>query len=179
MREGDDEGTGPSRNAPIIVTALFGSEDFAWLNGLRLRHFPPERNFVAAHLTLFHHLPPSIARELHRRLTEATREIVAPRARIAGVTSLGSGVAFRIVSEELASIRRDLADAFEGLLVPQDRAGWRPHVTIQNKVSPTDAASLASTLQHNFRPKSLAITGLASWHYRGGPWDPMVSYRFK
>lgn len=163
----------------MIVTALFGPDDFAWLNGLRLRHFPPERNFVPAHLTLFHHLPPSVSGELHRRLTEATREIVAPCARASGVISLGSGVAFRVVSDALAAIRRDLADAFEGLLTPQDRAGWRPHVTIQNKVRPREAAALASTLQHDFRPKSLAIVGLASWHYRGGLWDPIASYRFK
>ncbi|RZL99804.1 MAG: 2'-5' RNA ligase family protein, partial [Sphingomonas sp.] len=49
-----------SEAAPIIVTAVFGAEDFAWADGLRRAHFPPDRNIVPAHLTLFHHLAPSL-----------------------------------------------------------------------------------------------------------------------
>ena len=44
--------------APLIVTALLGRADHAWLDGERQRHFPPERNQLPAHLTLFHQLPP-------------------------------------------------------------------------------------------------------------------------
>ena len=36
-----------------------GREDQAAFDRLRTAHFPPERNQLAAHLTLFHHLPPS------------------------------------------------------------------------------------------------------------------------
>ncbi|MBC7987423.1 MAG: hypothetical protein H7X93_12270, partial [Sphingomonadaceae bacterium] len=85
-----------ARPAPIIVTALLGDADFAWLDALRRRHYPPERNRVPAHLTLFHHLPPSVADELARRLREATRGIPVPKARLAGVISLGGGVALGV-----------------------------------------------------------------------------------
>ncbi|MBY0519244.1 MAG: M13 family metallopeptidase, partial [Sphingomonas sp.] len=34
--------TGETR-APIIVSALFGATDFAYFDGLRRTHFPPER----------------------------------------------------------------------------------------------------------------------------------------
>ncbi|MGK3899645.1 hypothetical protein ABI062_15425, partial [Enterococcus faecium] len=59
--------------APIIVSALFGDRDFAWLDGLRRAHFPPERNVLPAHLTLFHHLPPSVEHELRALLAQAAR----------------------------------------------------------------------------------------------------------
>ena len=52
--------------APIIVTALLGSADFGWADGLRRAHFPPERNKIPAHISLFHHLPPARLEELMR-----------------------------------------------------------------------------------------------------------------
>jgi hypothetical protein len=163
--------------SPIIVSALFGPQDFAWLDGLRRAHFPPERNQLSAHLTLFHHLPPSLAPELKQRLAEATRT-TRPPAVAAGVISLGRGVAIRIDSPQLTAIRADLAHAFAGLLLPQDAAGWRPHVTIQNKVQPAEARTLHATLAHDFKPRPIAIIGLAAWWYRGGPWEALSRHLF-
>lgn len=164
--------------APIIVSALFGAADHAWLDGLRRAHFPPERNQLAAHLTLFHHLPPSLAPELKRRLAELTRGRPAPQARAAGLMSLGRGVAIRIDSPELAAIRAELADSFAGLLTPQDQSGWRAHVTIQNKVAPAEAKALLAQLQPGLAPRPLAVAGLAAWWYRGGPWEPLSRHMF-
>lgn len=170
--------SGAAGGAPIIVTALLGAEDFALYDGLRRRHFPPERNLVPAHLTLFYHLPPSIGPELHRRLSAATRGAPVPRARVVGLFSLGAGVAFRIESEDLASIRANLADAFAGLLTPQDLAGWRPHITVQNKVEPQLAKRLLKQLESDIVARPLSIAGLASWSYRQGPWEPIRRYPF-
>jgi hypothetical protein len=164
--------------APIIVTALFGAADHAFLDGQRRAHFPPERNVLAAHLTMFHHLPPSMAAEVSQRLSQATRGVPAPTARLAGLVSLGRGVAYRIDSPELDAIRAGLADAFAGLLTPQDSAGWRAHVTIQNKVEPAQARTLLAALQADFRPRPVAIAGLAAWWYRGGPWEPLSRHMF-
>ena len=172
------EAQAPSHLAPIIVSALFGPADHAWLDGLRRAHFPPERNQLAAHLTLFHHLPPSSAPELKRRLAELTRGRPAPVARAAGLVSLGRGVAIRIDSPDLAAVRAELADAFAGLLTPQDQAGWRPHVTIQNKVDPASATALLASLQPSFVPRPVAIAGLAAWWYRGGPWELLSRHMF-
>ena len=164
--------------APIIVSALFGAEDQAWFDRQRAEHFPPERNHLAAHLTMCHHLPPSSAAEVKQRLAAATRGLSAPAARIAGVFSLGRGVAYRIDSPGLAAIRADLADAFAGLLTPQDQAGWRAHVTVQNKVEPRVAKALLADLSANFLPRSVAVAGLAAWWYRGGPWEPLSRHMF-
>jgi 2'-5' RNA ligase superfamily len=158
-------------SAPLIVTALFGRADQAWFDSLRRAHFPPERNQLDAHLTLFHHLPPSVADELNHRLTQETRAIRAPRASVGGLMSLGRGVAYRIDAPELAATRERLADAFAGLLMPQDAGRWRPHVTVQNKVTPVLAKTLLAALSRDFRPRTLEIAGLASWWYRGGPWE--------
>ena len=141
-------------------------------------HFPPERNKVSAHLTLFHHLPPSLERELGQRLA-VYAATPAPRARISGIIDLGAGTAYRIESEELEDIREDLAQAFRGLLTPQDRAPWRPHVTIQNKVEPREARQLQQRLRATFEPRPLSLKGLASWRYRGGPWEPIRNHAFR
>jgi hypothetical protein len=163
---------------PIIVTALFGKADAAWFDTLRRAHYPAERNQLPAHLTMFHHLAPSLAEELKRRLAEETHRIKPPPARLAGPVSLGQGTAFRIESPELADIRDRLADAFAPMLMPQDKAGWRPHVTIQNKVTPAEAKALLRTLEADFTPRPVQIAGLASWWYRGGPWAPLSRHMF-
>jgi len=165
-------------SAPIIVTALLGASDFAWADNLRRTHFPPERNLVPAHITLFHHLAPSLADELREQLKAETRA-KPPTARIAGLRHLGRGVAYRIESEELAAIRERLADHFEGMLTPQDQAPWRPHITVQNKVDPKLAKALLTELEADFAPRPLQIAGLASWWYRGGPWEPLSEHRFR
>jgi len=158
--------------APIIVAAVMGREDQAWLDRQRAAYFPAERNLLPAHLTMFHHLPPSLAGEIGQRLGDLARE-GAPVARIAGLVSLGSGVAYRIDSPDLDDRRAWLADIWADMLTPQDRAPWRPHVTIQNKVAPAEARTLFDRLRADFRPRPLAITGFASWYYRGGPWEKL------
>ena len=165
--------------APVIVTALFGAEDFAMLDALRRAHFPATRNIVPAHLTLIHHLAPSLADELKHRLSRIVRHDRPPPARLAGLVGLGGGVAFRVESGGLEAIHSDLANAFSGMLTPQDSAPWRPHVTIQNKVDPHAAKQLLQELKITFKPRSLAIAGIACWHYRGGPWEPLAEYRFR
>jgi hypothetical protein len=157
---------------------VFGEGDNGWLQQLRRTHYPPERNQVPAHLTLFHHLPPSAEAELAGRLG-VYAAVAPPRARLGGVLDLGEGTALRVESEELEDIRYDLADAFRGLLTPQDRAPWRPHVTIQNKVEPREAKRLQSLLRATFEPRPLAIKGLAMWRYLSGPWEPIRRYSFR
>jgi hypothetical protein len=165
--------------APVIVSALFGNADFAQLDALRRAHFPPERNLLPAHCTLFHHLPPSLLPELDRRLKEGARGIARPEASIGPLLSLGRGVALRLRCPALEALRDDLAEAFAGMLTPQDAAGWRPHLTIQNKVEPAVAKRLMADLAAEWdRPRPVSVTGVASFFYRGGPWEPIARYPF-
>jgi hypothetical protein len=163
--------------APIIVTALIGAPDFAVLDGLRRAHFPAERNHLRAHVTLFHHLPPSVVGELTHLLQDEARGC-DPQARLAGLINLGGGVAYRIESPALADVRAAIADRFAPMLMPQDRNAWRAHVTVQNKVKPAEARALLAALQADFRPRPLALSGLAAWWYRGGPWEMIAGFAF-
>lgn len=127
---------------------------------------------------MFHALPPSVEGEVSRALTLLSSEH-PPSASIEGLMNLGGGVALRIVSSELDRMRRSLAEDFHGLLSAQDAGGWRPHVTIQNKVASKDARALITELELDFRPRPLAISGLGLHRYLGGPWETLATYAFR
>lgn len=162
----------------LIITAELGKPDFAWLDALRRRHYPPLRNRVPAHLTLFRSLPPSAEPEVRRRLARAA-SAPAPAAAIAGAMDLDGGVAIRLESDELEQVRDDLADEFRGLLTAQDLGPWTPHVTIQNKVEPRVARALLREIRSTLEPRPLRITGLLLMRYAEGKWEPLASYRFR
>jgi hypothetical protein len=162
----------------LIVTAELAPADFAWLDALRRHHYPADRNQVPAHLTMFHALPPSLEDEARRRLA-GVASARAPRAIVAGLIDLGGGVAFRILSEDLDRIRNELSDQFRGMLGAQDKGGWRPHVTIQNKVPNREAQQLLAALEAGFQPRPLGIRGLGLHRYMGGPWETLQVWKFR
>lgn len=165
-------------NDPLIVTAEFAPADFAFFEAERRAYFPPERNILSAHLTLFHALPPSTEPEIKRRLAQLA-DRPAPSGTLAGVRSLGRGVAYTIASPELDGMRAELAYDFAGCLTAQDAQGWRAHVTIQNKVDPRVARELFEEKDRTFRARPLAIAGLALHRYKGGPWETVRRWRFR
>jgi 2'-5' RNA ligase superfamily protein len=162
----------------LIITAELAPPDFAWLDGLRRAHYPAELNRVPAHLTMFHALPPSSEAEVRARLAELAKGRV-PAGRIEGLMDLGGGVAFRVISPDLDRIREDLANDLHGLLGAQDFGGWRPHVTIQNKVAPKVARALIGSLECGFMPRPLGISGLGLHRYLGGAWEKIAVYPFR
>lgn len=133
---------------------------------------------MPAHLTLFHALPPGAEAEIRGRLAAIT-QTDSPAATISGLINLGRGVAYRIHSADLEDLRAELAEQFHGLLSAQDRAGWRPHVTIQNKVEPALARRLFQTLLRDFERRPLAIPALTLNEYQGGPWDVRGRWPFR
>lgn len=162
----------------LIVTAEVAAADLAWLDKLRRTHYPAERNRLPAHLTMFHALPPSAEEEVRARLSRLASSR-APDATIAGLMDFGGGVAFRVGSPDLDRMRGELSHDLKGLLGAQDAAGWRPHVTIQNKVPPKVARSLFAHLERDFRPRPLAISGLGLHRYMDGPWEKLAIYPFR
>jgi hypothetical protein len=163
---------------PLIVTAELGRSDFGWLNELRRRHYPPERNQLSAHLTMFHAIPPSAESEL-RRILAAAAQLRPPPARIAGPMNLGGGVALRVASDELNAIRAEIADRLRGLLTAQDSGGWSAHITIQNKVSPRQVKILLEAVGEQFKERPIRIAGLGLHRYLGGPWETLQTYSFR
>lgn len=162
----------------LIVHAGLADADFAWADALRRAHFPPERNLIAAHLTMFHALPPPAEADLRALLAALAGEHRPPPAQIVGLQSLGRGTALKVFSPALATIRARIADHFHGVLTAQDQAGWRPHVTIQNKVAPDAAKALQAALSP-FAPRPLGVTALCLVRYEGGPWRPLGRWPFR
>ena len=173
------QGQGAGTNAaPLIVTAELPPDLHSWMDTLRRAHFPPERNHLSAHVTLFHNLPPSAEAELRDVLARFAAG-PPPPARIEGLMSLGRGTAIRLASPAMLALRADLADHFDTLLTAQDRAPPRLHVTVQNKVSPQEAKALQAVLAPQVRPADFRFAGLALHAYLGGPWRLLKRWSFR
>ena len=166
-------------NAPLIVTAELPGDLQAWAERLRKTYYPAERNRVAAHVTLFHALPPSCDDELRQRLAAAARQYSPLQARLDGVMALRGGTALGIASPAMLALRADLAEWFSGLLTPQDVPEPRLHVTVQNKVSACEAKAFQAELAATFRPRDFRFTGLALHRYRDGPWEFVKRWSFR
>ena len=164
--------------APLIVTAALDEGAFAWFEDLRQSHFPTHRNRVPAHLTLFHALPGEHEQTIRDALAAACRARRPMRLNVRGPWSLGRGVAYRLASPELESLRGDLAVTFAPWLTRQDQAPFRPHITVQNKAEPSDAKVLLETLQQAFEPFDVSAEGLLLWRYLGGPWAAVDLFDF-
>jgi hypothetical protein len=128
---------------------------------------------------MFHALPPSAEEEVRSRLARVVGGGRRPKAMLADLMDLGGGVAFRVVSEDLDRLRCELADDLHGLLGAQDGGGWRPHITIQNKVAPKVARALIPRLERDFRPCALAVSGLGLHRYLGGRWETIATLAFR
>ncbi|MCT2559719.1 2'-5' RNA ligase family protein [Tsuneonella sp. YG55] len=164
--------------APLIVTAELPEALQSRADQLRAAHFPPERNHLKAHVTLFHALPPMVEGELRDALAAEAR--AAPvRARLEGLMNLGRGTALRLSSPAMLDLRERLASRFHGLLTPQDQQVPRLHVTIQNKVAPSVAKALQAALAPAIEPREFAFAGLALHRYRGGPWEAVHRWPFR
>jgi 2'-5' RNA ligase len=143
------------------------------LEGLRRAHFPPARNVVPAHVSLFHALP---GENVDAVLADAHRLVGEPfRIDVTGVRSLGRGCALVLRSADLLALHGRLAAAWEPWLTRQDRQRYAPHVTVQNKVAPEVARALLAELSASFAPWSMAVTGVHVWRYLGGPWEHVAT----
>ncbi len=159
---------------PLILTLRLDAPTFARLDTLRRTHFPAHLNLIPAHLTLFHKLEGEVAGVLR---AAALRPKIA--LTFSGYRPMGRGVCLKVESPELMALRRELARAFAAQLTPQDRQGYGPHVTIQNKVAPETARALRDALAEEFRPFEGVGEGLLLWRYLDGPWALEDEYLFR
>ena len=164
--------------SPLIITLALNKEAFAFFDSLRRTYFPAERNFLQAHLTLFHHLPPhaaGIEETIH--FHSSSQEVLL--LQVTDVVSIGKGVAFKIESVQLQKLHKALQEKWYSLLTPQDRQKLWPHITIQNKVAPAVAKETLNVLRSSFQPFTIYGTGLSLWSYEGGPWTFIKTFPFQ
>ena len=163
---------------PLVLTLMLDADSFRFFTDLRRQHFPPERNHLDAHLTLFHQLPGNEA----DRFVEGL-EAVSPRyspltMNVSEVRLLGKGVGYRIESKVLQQLHRQLQKQWSSYLTAQDQQRIWPHITVQNKVSPEVARALHEQLSSEFEPFNVTGTGLHLWEYQGGPWQSVKEFSF-
>lgn len=161
---------------PLIITVSMDHASLAHFTQLRNTHFPAWCNYLDAHITLFHRLPPGIP------LVEETVARLSRRMPfslgISGIKNMGNGVAFAIDSEEIRELHAAMQRVLYAYLTAQDRKKIWPHITIQNKVTAWKAQQLAEYLSKDFKPFSIGATGLSLWKYNNGPWTHVRDFPF-
>ncbi|OYU15262.1 MAG: phosphoesterase HXTX [Alphaproteobacteria bacterium PA4] len=164
---------------PLILTALLPPADQARCEALRRAHYPPALNRVPAHISLFHQLPGRELAAVKRRLRVVCGEVPPPEIAVTGLKSLGGGVALKLHSPELEAVRAELAAGWDTLLIPQDRAGFQPHLTLQNKVTPAEARATLLRLEAAVAPFRTQAVAIAVWRYCDGPWELLGQIGFR
>ncbi|MBX9934592.1 MAG: 2'-5' RNA ligase family protein [Methylobacterium sp.] len=168
----------PPQNDPLILTLTFEAEAAERFDGMRRTYFPAALNRIPAHVTLFHHLAGNEEDEVREAIARETRAQAPVEVAVTGLRFTGRGVAYVLASDALSALRARLAQAFAPMLTAQDRQGWRPHVTIQNKVAPEVARALHGELVATFVPFSFIAPGLTLWRYLSGPWAHRADFAF-
>jgi hypothetical protein len=160
--------------APLLLTLQLAEPAQSLFQALRNRHFPEGRNIVPAHVSLFHALPGSEHAGILRRLHAV--EAMRPAILVEPPRSLGRGVAFRLHSPALQTLRAELAASWSDWLTPQDRQRFQPHVTVQNKVTTAQAAATLARLRQGFVPWQTEGMALLLWRYLDGPWEALERF---
>lgn len=168
----------PARGAPLLITAELPSPVFAWADALRRAHYPPERNRLGAHVTLFHGLPPSAEGAVRRLLGELAQR-PAPAARIAGLMDLGGGTALSVDSPAMAALHGELAERLHGLVQQRDARPLRLHITVQNKVPRAAARALQAELAGDLPSRAFRFRGLVLSKWQDDLWRTAQLYRFR
>jgi hypothetical protein len=171
-------GSPPDRGAPLLITAELPPDLFAWADAVRRAHYPPQRNRLGAHVTLFHGLPPSADGEVRRLLAMlSARE--PPAAHIAGLMDLGRGTAFAVESPALVALHEEMAEHLHGIIQQRDARSLKLHITVQNKVSRDEAKALQRELAQTLDSRPFRFRGLALSHWRDDLWRMAQLYRFR
>ncbi|WP_158747517.1 2'-5' RNA ligase family protein [Acidisphaera sp. L21] len=162
----------------LILTALLDPVSQDRFQVARQHLFPPERNQVPAHVTLFHQLPGAEEASISRLVATVCEGRAPCPFATTRLRFLGFGTAYLLDMSAVSDIREHLAAAWEPWLTPQDRRVWSPHITVQNKAAPDEAKRVFAKLQATFQVERGAVIGLALWRYLGGPWDLLVRCLF-
>ena len=165
-------------NSALILTAAMDNESFERFDALRVQHFPPERNFIPAHITLFHALPVSQQEKIFDIVQLLCNRTATIEGSAKKLRKLGAGVAYDIEAPQLVALHGMLKDTFGGAVSGQDRLPFQPHVTIQNKVDPAVARALFESMQAEHKPFPVDIVGIELWLYMGGPWQHVARIDF-
>lgn len=163
---------------PLILTARMSEDAQQWFESRRRAYFPPDRNQVPAHLTLFHQLPGDQVDDIEDWLAEETWRLDPMPANATHLRFTGQGVQVAVDAPSLSRLRERLAERWRLYLTPQDSRPHRAHVTLQNKAQAEKARRTFDALCATFEPFAFEIEGLQLWRYLGGPWEELGDFTF-
>eukprot|EP01119_Soliformovum_irregulare_P010612 TRINITY_DN2618_c4_g1_i2.p1 TRINITY_DN2618_c4_g1~~TRINITY_DN2618_c4_g1_i2.p1 ORF type:complete len:442 (-),score=128.52 TRINITY_DN2618_c4_g1_i2:37-1362(-) len=170
---------GTEEQQPLLVTLKIDDQTQHLMDGLRKQYFPSHRNFIPAHVTLFHALPPSKSSDIESHLKDLARIVPTFQLDATYPILLGNGVGIHMDGEAVQRIRLILATKWKKFLSPQDAQGFRAHVTIQNKVDSGEAEKLFAHMKSTWNGQTGKATGFQLWKYLGGPWEHIRDYDFQ
>ncbi|KAK4058518.1 hypothetical protein OIO90_000680 [Microbotryomycetes sp. JL221] len=193
---------------PFIVTLQLDKHSHEKLTHLRSRHFPKHRNYLEAHITLFHALPARNKADYPPLLKTVAAGKNSFRVKIGSPFSLGGkGVGVPVTSpasssarhdtpqpphhktkphphsDRITHVRSDLARALKSAnirLTPQDgRHMHAPHVTLQNKVDEETAHRSLEEVKQTWHDWEAIAEGLELYEYQpDGRWAFVDRFAF-
>ncbi len=164
---------------PLVLTLKIDQVTFSRFDQLRQNYFPPKKNYLPAHLTLFHALPGDHQTAVQRKLQELCSTTRCMSLNFPKLRFLGKVVAIEVECAELNQLHQQLAEAWHPWLSRQDQQKFRPHITIQNKTTSEQARQLYEQLAREWKSFAGCGEGLLLWRYIGGPWEFIGDFAFK
>ncbi|WWC73891.1 uncharacterized protein I206_107863 [Kwoniella pini CBS 10737] len=188
--------------SPIILTLRLDKATHQLLTSLRSKYFPPHRNFLSAHVTLFHAIPSHRFDELDENLNKICNSKSGWDVFFGEPEKMGNRGVYLICRERpsnsVEKIHRELlSNLKKGIKSDQDKLTnqdlqtmRKPHVTVLNKASNEEQVDICLKEVKEFfegmrkdgqkegQHKGRAV-GFEVWEYLGGPWKSIKEYTFQ
>lgn len=164
---------------PLILTFRLDSGSQALLDEWRASYFPPSRNYLKAHLTIYHQLPGQKLVSIQEALQRVVANEKPTDLHFDGLKHHQGFVGITLSAPGVVGIKERLDLEFKDVLRAQDRQGYRPHITVTNLGSPGDAKRCYDQLSKMFIPWTGCAVGLDLYHYHGGPWEHAATFLFE
>ena len=173
---------GTDHARPLIVTLATDAATQDSLNALRKAHFPKERSYLDAHVTLFHALPGDDEHAVRESLTSLCAHWQPFPLEWGAPSRHGRVVLVNLVAGlgPLAACHTALRRRWLPRLSNQDKQGFKAHVTILNKTDEEHARRVFDELTKRLpHARQGEAVGLDLWRYMGGPWEHLERFKFE
>jgi 2'-5' RNA ligase len=178
--------TGSANEARYVLTLRTDRAHHDRMSAMRDKYFPPERNTVRAHLTLFNALPESKMKSSIVPLLQEVAAATGPfRIRVKRPFQMKEGFGVNMSPREGPPPLKDLLVKLrgtwkeEGFLSDQDSAPRGMHYTLMNKVSDKEKLEAAfEEFKESWTGDEGIVDGLELFRYHKGRWYWTQSFEF-
>ena len=163
---------------PLILTFKLDVNSQKTLDTWRETYFPLVRNHLKAHLTIYHQLPGQQLEAIKGALASFAQDEDPPPILFETLMHRGGFVGVALASPALLELKNRIDLLLKDSLRAQDCKSYRPHITVTNLGSPSDAKRCYDSLLPQFTPWTGSSVGLELYHYRSGPWELAADFPF-